>query len=84
MYLKEIFAGRYESSPDLTAFPNVTSYDELYLVGPITIRSTCAHHLQNIRGNCWIGIYRGRTSSGCRSSTGSPSGSPRGRRSRRR
>jgi GTP cyclohydrolase I len=60
MYMSEIFAGRYERSPDLTAFPNVNSYDELYLVGPITIRSTCAHHLQNIRGNCWIGIYPGK------------------------
>jgi GTP cyclohydrolase I len=60
MYLAELFAGRYAQSPDLTAFPNVTSYDELYVVGPITIRSTCAHHLQNIRGNCWIGIYPGK------------------------
>lgn len=60
MFVSEIFAGRYEPSPDLTAFPNVTSYDELYLVGPITIRSTCAHHLQNIRGSCWIGIYPGK------------------------
>ena len=60
MYVAEIFAGRYTPSPDLTAFPNVTSYDELYLVGPITVRSTCAHHLQNIRGNCWIGIYPGK------------------------
>jgi len=60
MYMGEIFAGRYEPSPDLTAFPNVNSYDELYLVGPITIRSTCAHHLQNIRGNCWVGIYPGK------------------------
>jgi GTP cyclohydrolase I len=60
MYMGEIFAGRYEPSPDLTAFPNVNSYDELYLVGPITIRSTCAHHMQNIRGNCWVGIYPGK------------------------
>jgi GTP cyclohydrolase I len=60
MYVGEVFAGRYTPSPDLTAFPNVTSYDELYLVGPITVRSTCAHHLQNIRGNCWIGIYPGK------------------------
>lgn len=60
MYLSEVFAGRYSPAPDLTAFPNVTSYDELYLVGPISIRSTCAHHLQNIRGNCWIGIYPGK------------------------
>ena len=60
MYIGEVFAGRYAPSPDLTAFPNVQSYDELYLVGPITVRSTCAHHLQNIRGNCWIGIYPGK------------------------
>lgn len=60
MYVNEIFSGRYLPSPDLTAFPNVNSYDELYLVGPITIRSTCAHHLQNIRGNCWIGIFPGK------------------------
>ena len=60
MYVAEVFAGRYAPAPDLTAFPNVTSYDELYLVGPITIRSTCAHHLQNIRGNCWIGVYPGK------------------------
>lgn len=60
MYVDEIFAGRYIASPDLTAFPNVTSYDELYVVGPITVRSTCAHHLQNIRGSCWIGIYPGK------------------------
>jgi GTP cyclohydrolase I len=60
MYVGELFAGRYSPAPDLTAFPNVTSYDELYVVGPVTIRSTCAHHLQNIRGNCWIGIYPGK------------------------
>ena len=60
MYLSELFVGRYAAAPDLTAFPNVNSYDELYLVGPITIRSMCAHHLQNIRGNCWIGIYPGK------------------------
>jgi GTP cyclohydrolase I len=59
MYVEEVFSGRFQPVPDLTAFPNVNSYDEMYLVGPITIRSTCAHHLQNIRGNCWIGIYPG-------------------------
>jgi GTP cyclohydrolase I len=60
MYLSEVFAGRYAPAPDLTAFPNVQAYDELYVVGPITVRSTCAHHLQNIRGNCWIGIFPGK------------------------
>ena len=48
MYLSD-FAGRYAASPDLTAFPNVNSYDELYLVGPITIRSTRASSAEHPR-----------------------------------
>ena len=32
-------------------------YNNLYTTGPITIRSTCAHHLQNIVGKCWVGIF---------------------------
>jgi GTP cyclohydrolase I len=60
MYLKEIFAGRYEPSPDLTAFPKRHVVRRALSRRPITIRSTCAHHLQNIRGNCWIGIYPGQ------------------------
>lgn len=59
MYVKEIFGGRYKKIPDTTAFPNVSEYNGLYVTGPIAIRSTCAHHLQNITGNCWIGIFPG-------------------------
>jgi len=60
MFVHEIFAGRYEPKPDITAFPNVNHYDELYLTGPIKIRSTCAHHFQPIVGNAWVGIYPGK------------------------
>ena len=28
----------------------------MYTSGPISIRSTCAHHFQNIVGNAWVGI----------------------------
>jgi GTP cyclohydrolase IA len=56
MYVKEIFSGRYQSDPDITAFPNVSKYDELYVVGPIAIHSTCSHHFQNIIGKAYIGI----------------------------
>ena len=28
----------------------------MYTSGPISIRSTCAHHFQNIVGKCWVGI----------------------------
>ena len=56
MFVREIFAGRYEPKPVITSFPNINHYDELYVTGPIRIRSTCAHHFQPIVGNAWIGI----------------------------
>lgn len=60
MMLLEIFSGRYESKPEITAFPNIDgAYDEIYVTGPITIRSTCAHHLQPISGKCYIGVFPG-------------------------
>ena len=55
MYVQEIFAGRFLPTPKVTAFPNM-GYKSLYTSGPISIRSTCAHHFQNIVGKCWIGI----------------------------
>lgn len=55
MWVREVFAGRYNPVPDVTSFPNM-GYHSLYTAGPISIRSTCAHHFQNIRGNCWVGI----------------------------
>jgi len=55
MYVKETFGGRYAPPPKVTSFPNM-GYKSLYTSGPISIRSTCAHHFQNIVGRCWIGI----------------------------
>ena len=55
MFIKETFRGRYESCPKVTSFPNM-GYKSLYTSGPISIRSTCAHHFQNIVGSCWVGI----------------------------
>jgi GTP cyclohydrolase I len=55
MYINEIFGGRYHKAPKVTSFPNV-GYQSLYTSGPIAIRSTCAHHFQNIVGNAWVGI----------------------------
>ena len=40
----------------MASFPNVKQLDEIYTVGPITVRSACSHHLVPIMGNCWIGI----------------------------
>lgn len=55
MFIQETFAGRYTPVPRITSFPNM-GYKSLYTTGPISIRSTCAHHFQNIVGKCWVGI----------------------------
>lgn len=55
MFILETFNGRYRPVPKVTAFPNM-GYKSLYTTGPISIRSTCAHHFQNIVGRCWVGI----------------------------
>lgn len=55
MFIKETFSGRYRPVPKVTAFPNM-GYKSLYTTGPISIKSTCAHHFQNIVGKCWVGI----------------------------
>ena len=59
MYLHEVFKGRYHRQPKVASFPNVKQLDEIYTVGPITVRSACSHHLVPIMGNCWIGIRPG-------------------------
>ena len=56
MYLQEVFAGRYHQPPRLTDFPNAKELDQVYTVGPITVRSACSHHLVPILGRCWVGI----------------------------
>ena len=60
MFVHEIFCGRYKEQPKITTFPNATNYDQLYITGPISVRSTCAHHFQNIVGKAYVGIFPGR------------------------
>lgn len=62
MYLDEVFAGRYSHQPDTTEFPNAESLNELMIVGPITVRSACSHHLCPIMGRVWLGILPKSTS----------------------
>ena len=56
MYVKEVFNGRYVTSPQITEFPNAERLNELMIVGPITVRSACSHHFCPIIGKIWIGI----------------------------
>jgi GTP cyclohydrolase IA len=56
MYLNEVFRGRYHAPPATTEFPNIEGLNELMIVGPITVRSACSHHLCPIMGELWIGV----------------------------
>jgi GTP cyclohydrolase I len=56
MFLHEVYRGRYHRMPPVTEFPNAERLNELMIVGPITVRSACSHHLVPIIGKLWIGI----------------------------
>ena len=56
MYLTEVFRGRYVLPPPVTEFPNAERLNELMIVGPITVRSACSHHMCPILGRLWIGL----------------------------
>ena len=57
MYYHEIMAGRYEPSPDATAFPNDSAdrYEGMLVVRS-ELRSMCSHHHQPVSGVAYIGI----------------------------
>ena len=58
MYINELFSGRYDEKPPVTAFPN-TEDDDRYegiLITKAEIKSVCSHHHQPVTGVCWIGL----------------------------
>ena len=56
MFVREVFKGRYMKAPEVTEFPNAEHLNELLIVGPITVRSACSHHLCPIMGRIWVGL----------------------------
>ena len=56
MFLTEVFRGRYEREPKVTEFPNIERLNELMIIGPVTVRSACSHHLCPIIGSVWVGV----------------------------
>jgi len=60
MYFNEIMAGRYESPPTATAFPNDngTAYKGMLVVRS-ELKSMCSHHHQPVSGVAYIGIIPG-------------------------
>lgn len=59
MFFDEVFKGRYQPLPKITEFPNSKSLNEIYTLGPITIRSMCSHHFLPITGSVWVGVIPG-------------------------
>jgi GTP cyclohydrolase I len=57
MYFNEIMAGRYETAPNATAFPNdgEDRYEGMLVVRS-ELRSMCSHHHQPVTGVAYIGI----------------------------
>ena len=60
MYYNEIMAGRYEHSPNATAFPNDSAdkYEGMLVVRS-ELKSMCSHHHQPVSGVAYIGIIAG-------------------------
>ena len=60
MYVYEIMAGRYDESPNATAFPNDTEgkYEGMLVVRS-ELKSMCSHHHQPVSGVAYIGIIAG-------------------------
>ena len=56
LYVREVFGGRYVAPPKVTEFPNASGLNELMIVGPVTVRSACSHHLCPIIGRIWVGV----------------------------
>jgi len=56
MFINEVFSGRYINTPAVTEFPNAARLNELMIIGPVTVRSACSHHLCPIIGRVWIGV----------------------------
>lgn len=62
MFVREVFGGRYVPQPPVTEFPNVAGLNELMIVGPVTVRSACSHHLCPIIGKVWVGVMPNESS----------------------
>src|SRR5512139_4215464 len=56
MYVTEVFRGRFFAPPAVTEFPNAERLNELMIVGPVKVRSTCSHHFCPIIGRVWVGV----------------------------
>ena len=60
-YVNDLWAGRYNGSPDITAFPS-DGYDGIVFEGGIPLTSMCSHHHQTIMGKVHVAYIPGNDS----------------------
>ena len=60
-YVNDLWAGRYENAPDITAFPS-DGYDGMVFEGGIPLTSMCSHHHQTIMGKVHVAYIPGEDS----------------------
>ena len=60
-YVNDLWAGRYEEAPDITAFPS-DGYDGMVFEGGIPLTSMCSHHHQTILGKVHVAYIPGEDS----------------------
>lgn len=61
MLVGELMRGRFYPAPASTQFPNKKKLDEVYVIGPMSLRSMCSHHWQAITGQIWVGVLPEKT-----------------------
>jgi GTP cyclohydrolase IA len=57
-YVNDLWKGRYEVAPDITAFP-ADGYDGIVFEGGIPLTSMCSHHHQTITGKVHVAYIPG-------------------------
>jgi len=60
-YVNDLWAGRYNGTPDITAFPS-DGYDGMVFEGGIPLTSMCSHHHQTIMGRVHVAYIPGEDS----------------------
>ena len=60
-YVNDLWAGRYNGTPDITAFPS-DGYDGMVFEGGIPLTSMCSHHHQTILGRVHVAYIPGEDS----------------------
>ncbi len=58
-YVNDLWAGRFNSAPDITAFPS-DGYDGMVFEGGIPLTSMCSHHHQTIMGRVHVAYIPGK------------------------